>query len=115
MTAEAVDVYRSSPVPVLPVETTPASIRDALIDEERVEFLQAYREAMSEASRSFDLTPVLDVLRNYHRIAVMTKQEGPETHRRLLAKAAEIARTGKNSDARSEEEMMDLINKGLGR
>ena len=93
MTAEAVNPFAESPVPVLPPETTPAAIRDALIDGERAAFEIAYREALEEAKRTMDLSRVLDVLRNYHRIAWMTRRQGPEAHRRMLDKAAEIMRT----------------------
>lgn len=49
MTAAAASPYPESPVPALPPEVTPAAIRDALIDEERDEFEQAYRKAITEA------------------------------------------------------------------
>lgn len=115
VTAAAVNPFDASPVPVLPPETTPAAIRDALIDEERVEFERAYREALAEAAETLDLTSVLDVLRNYHRIAWLTQRQGPQAHRRMLDKAAEILRTGQNPDAVSIEDVKALISKRLGR
>jgi hypothetical protein len=93
----------------------PAAIRDALIDEERADFQRSYDAAMAEARESFDLNPVFKVLSNYHRIAVATQQEGVEAHRKLLAKADLIARTGKNPDARPYEELKALLDKRLGR
>jgi hypothetical protein len=110
----AANPFEVSPVPVLPPETTPAAIRDALIDEERVEFEQAYRDAMAEAARTLDLTRVLDVLRAYHRIAWLTRQQGPEAHRRMLDKAAAILRTGSNPDAIPIEDVRALIRSRLG-
>lgn len=115
VTAAAVNPFDASPVPVLPPETTPVAIRDALIDEERVEFERAYREALAEAAETLDLTSVLDVLRNYHRIAWLTQRQGPQAHRRMLDKAAEILRTGQNPDAVSIEDVKALISKRLGR
>ncbi|HEX3783424.1 MAG TPA: DUF6247 family protein [Pseudonocardiaceae bacterium] len=119
MAAEAVDYddyYDGTlPVPVFPPEATPIGIRDALIEEERGEFVRAYREAMTEATQTFNLDPVLTVLRNYRHIAAVTEEHGPEAYRGLLAKAAEIARTGENPDASTEDDMMALINNGLGR
>lgn len=99
MAAEASSLFPDSPVPVLPPETTPSAIRDALIDEERAEFEQAYQEAMADAAHTLDLTRVLDVLRSYHRIAQLTQQQGPDGHRRMLDKVALILRTGRNPDA----------------
>ncbi len=115
MTAEAVNPFDASPVPVLPPDTAPAAIRDALIGEERAEFESAYREALAEAAETLDLTRVLDVLRNYHRIAWLTQRQGPEAHRRMLDKAAEIMRTGQNPDAVPIEDVKALISQRLGR
>lgn len=85
-------------MPTLPPGTSPAAIRDALIDEERAEFEQAYQEVMAEATDTLDLTRVLDVLRAYHRIATLTQRQGRQAHRRMLDKVAEIQRTGRNPD-----------------
>lgn len=115
MTAGAVNPFEASPVPVLPPDTTPAAIADALIDEERAEFERAYRQALAEAAETLDLTRVLDVLRNYHRIAWLTQQQGPEAHRRMLDKAAEILRTRQNPDGVPIEDVRALINQRLGR
>ena len=115
MTAAAENPFSSSPVPELPPDTTPAAIRDALVEEERDQFERAYRAALAEASDTLDLTRVLDVLRTYHRIAWMTRQQGSEAHRRMLRKVDEITRTGVNPDAGSLEEMTALIDKRLGR
>jgi hypothetical protein len=115
MTAEAVSYWDIPSVPVFPPETTPAGIRDALIDEERAEFEQAYRKAMTEATRTLDLAPVLEVLRNYHRIAVMTQHQGPEAHRRRLDQVAHALRTGEAPEGSvSEEVMMARLNERLG-
>lgn len=94
---------------------TLAAIRDALIDEERDRFERVYQKVLADASKTLDLTKVLDVLRTYHRIAWMTRRQGHEAHRRMLDKADEITRTGVNPDARSPEDMTALINKRLGR
>jgi hypothetical protein len=114
MTA-AVNPFEHSPVPALPADTTPAAIRDALIDEERAEFERAYQQAMLEATRTLDLTGVLDVLRNYHRIAWLTRQQGAEAHRRMLDKADTILRTGHNPDGVDSDAVRALIRRRLGR
>jgi hypothetical protein len=115
MTAAAENPFSRSPVPELPPDTTPTAIRDALIEEERGQFERAYREAIADAGATLDLTKVLEVLRTYHRIAWMTQRQGAEAHRRMLAKADQIARTGVNPDARSREDMTALINERLSR
>lgn len=115
VTADAADPFDSFPAQVLPPKATPAAIREALIDNERAEFERDYHEAVRNATKTWDLNPVFDVLRNYHRIACITRLNGVAAHRRMLAKADEIARTGKNPDGRSEEELMARINKRLGR
>ncbi|MPZ00719.1 MAG: hypothetical protein GEU97_22635 [Actinophytocola sp.] len=112
MTA-ASNPFGDSPVPTLPPDTSPAAIRDALIDEERAEFEQAYQEAMAEAAETLDLTRVLNVLRSYHRIATLTQRQGPRAHRRMLDKVAEIQRTGQNPDGVSIEEVRALIDQRL--
>lgn len=86
-----------------------------MIDEERTEFEHAYQQALTEASQTLDLNRVLDVLRNYHRIAWMTQRQGAVAHRRMLDKAAEILRTGKNPDAVPLEDIKALIDRKLGR
>ncbi len=113
MTAAA-NPFVVSPVPVLPPDTTPTAIRDALIDEERAEFERAYQEAIADAAQTLDLTRLLDVLRNYYRVAWLTQRQGPEAHRRMLDKAAEIMRTGENPDAVLAEDVRALIRKRLG-
>lgn len=78
------------PIPVLPPDASPRAIRDALIDEERTEFERDYQAAMAEASRTLDLTGVLDVLRSWRHIAWITQRHGPEAHRRMLNTAARL-------------------------
>jgi hypothetical protein len=93
----------------LPPDTSPTAIRDALIGEERAQCERAYQQALAEAAKTLDLTRVLDVLRNYHRIAWLTQQQGPEIHRRMLNKAAEILRTGENPDGVALKDVKTLI------
>jgi hypothetical protein len=46
------------------------------------------------AAQTLDLTRVLDVLCNYHRIAWLTQRQGPEAHRRMLDHVEHGLRTG---------------------
>lgn len=115
MTA-ATNPFAQSPVPDLPPDTTPRAIRDALIDDERDGFELAYQDAMTEATKTLDLTPVLDVLRNYHRIARLTQRQGPAAHRRLLDQADHARRTGEApAGSATAEDMRALLRRKLGR
>ena len=80
---------------------------------ERAEFEGAYREAMAEAVRTLDLSGVLAVLRNYHRIAWLTQRQGVEAHQRMLDKADVILGTGRNPDAVPLENVKALIDQRL--
>ncbi|MGI9000143.1 MAG: DUF6247 family protein [Pseudonocardia sp.] len=102
----AVNPFAVSPVLALPPDATPAAIRDALIDEERVEFERAYQDAIAEAAQTLDLTRVLDVLRNYHRIAWLTQRQGPEAHRRMLDHVEHALRTGKAPPGAGQQRML---------
>ncbi|MGH3430343.1 MAG: DUF6247 family protein [Pseudonocardiaceae bacterium] len=114
--AAAVNPFAVSPVPALPPDTTPIAIRDALIDEERAEFERAYQEAIAEAARTLDLTRVLDVLRNYYRIAWLTQRQGPEAHRRMLDHVKHALATGEAPPGSgSAEEVRALLQERLGR
>lgn len=111
----ATNPFAVSPVPVLPPDTTPTAIRDALIDEERAEFERAYQEAIAEAAQTLDLTRVLDVLRNYHRIAWLTQRQGPEAHRRMLDHVKHALRTGEAPPGSvSAAEVKALLQERLG-
>jgi hypothetical protein len=116
MTAEPLGPNDLPAVPSFPPGTTPEAIRDALIDEERADFEQAYERAMIKAIRTMDLTPVLDVLRTYHRIAVMTQRQGATAHRRMLDQIAHALDTGEApAGSVSDEEMIARINARLDR
>ncbi len=102
-------------MPALPPDTTPTAIRDALIDEERAEFECAYQKAITEAAQTLDLTRVLDVLRNYYRIAWLTQRHGPEAHRRMLDHVEHALRTGEAAAGSvSAEEVKALLLERLG-
>lgn len=116
MTAEPLGPNDLPEVPSFPPGTTPEAIRDALIDEERADFEQSYEQAMVKAIRTMDLTPVLDVLRTYHRIAVMTQRQGAAAHRRMLDQIAHALETGEAPRGSvSDDEMMARIKARLDR
>lgn len=81
-------------VPGLFNTTAAREIRDALIDDERAEFEQTFREAMERAATSLDLTEVLEVLAAWREVAIKTQQHGVEVHRRMLDKVKHVLATG---------------------
>lgn len=116
MTAEPLGPNDLPAVPSFPPGTTTEAIHDALIDEERTDFERAYQKAMGDATRTMDLAPVLDVLRTYHRIAVMTQHQGVTAHRRMLDQIARAVETGEApAGSVSDEEMMARIKARLDR
>jgi hypothetical protein len=66
---------------------------------------------MAAATSTLDLTPVLDVLRNYHRIARADRTSGTGGTPPMLDRAAEILRTGGNPNGVSAECIRALMNK----
>jgi hypothetical protein len=69
----------------------PAVIRDALLPEEVGDFDREYRHVMSEATEARYLTPVLQMLERWRRVASSSRDAEP--HRRMLA-AAQRPREG---------------------
>ncbi len=104
-----------SPVaPVLVAPTTPEAIRDALVGSERIEFEHRYREEMTAAAESLNLTGVLAVLDNYRRIAEATQRQGADVHERMLAAASDLL-AGRHVPTISAAEQRARINARLKR
>jgi hypothetical protein len=92
----------------------PRSIREALPAELRAELDAEWGLVMDRARVSMELAGVQDLLRKWRHIAV-AERRSPGTHVRVVAKAEESVRTGRNSTAGSYEEMRALIMERLGR
>jgi hypothetical protein len=114
MTAAVANPFGPGPDPVLFAPAMPRAIRDALIDPERDEFEQRYREAMAEAARTLDLAEVLRVLNAWREIARKTQQHGVETHRRMLERVARLQR-GEEVPVVPAEDVTALIARRLAR
>jgi hypothetical protein len=61
------------------------AIRDALLPEEIGDFDREFRQVMSEATESLDLTGVLAFTRRWRRVAASSRDA--DAHRRMLAQA----------------------------
>jgi hypothetical protein len=82
----------AEPVPSLTAPGAPAAIRDALLPEEVGDFDREYRQVMSEATESRDLTPVLQMLERWRRVALSSRDA--QAHRRMLAAAQRLREGG---------------------
>ncbi|MEU6152869.1 DUF6247 family protein [Actinosynnema sp. NPDC047251] len=72
---------------------SPEAIRAALLPEQVEEFDTAYDAALVAAKHTLRLDELHRVLRVWRRMAFLAGQD-PEAHRRMLATAAEVERTG---------------------
>jgi Family of unknown function (DUF6247) len=81
----------AEPVPSVIGPGAPAVIRKALLPEEVGDFDREYRQVMTEATEARDLTPVLQMLERWRRVALSSRDE--PAHRRMLD-AAERLRVG---------------------
>ena len=94
--AAAEESGRHSAVPF--ADASPSEVRAALIPEDAARFEQQWRDALSRAADSLDLTDVQDVLTQWRRTAWLTSARGPAGYRQLLADADRILSTGERPD-----------------
>ena len=66
---------------------SPGTIREALFQEDKELFDQAYASALDEARRTYELAPVLETIEEWRRRAIL--QSDPEAFRRAVRRAAE--------------------------
>ncbi|MDL5155771.1 DUF6247 family protein [Actinomycetospora termitidis] len=69
----------------------PEAVHDALLDEDRAGFRQAFANALDRAKHTLDLTPVFETLEDWRHLAVA--QSDPDGWRHAVRRAAEL-RTG---------------------
>jgi hypothetical protein len=70
--------------------STPREIRAALTGEEIGDFDREYRQVMSDAAESLDLSGVLAMLERWRRVAWSTRND-PEAHRWMLESARRLS------------------------
>jgi hypothetical protein len=66
----------------------PTAIREALLPEEVGDFDREYRQVMAEATEGRDLTPVLEMLERWRRVALSSQDA--QAHRRMLTRADRV-------------------------
>ena len=102
------------PGEVVPPASDPQSIRACLTTSLVAEFDREWDLVLDEAKRDEDLQPIQSLLVKWRHLAYAElKDQG--SHYRMLAKAEEIMRAGRNPDAGSIEDMRALIDRRLGR
>lgn len=69
-------------------DASPAEVRAALISEEAAEFDLQWRAVMAKATKTLDLSEVLDTLESWRRVARLTAASGAEAHRDMYRRAA---------------------------
>lgn len=74
--------------PALPDVSAPATIRAALLAEEREEFDRDYRGALAAAAESLDLTGLLGVLEHWRLRTIVSAD--PSAYRDGLRRAAQL-------------------------
>jgi len=82
-------IAQPDPLPVAQGRS-PRAIRAGLLPEEAGDFDREYRQVMREAMESLDLTPVLEMLDRWGRVALLSRD--PERHRRMLDRAERLQR-----------------------
>lgn len=65
---------------------SPATIREALLPEDRERFDEAYWQALDQAKRDYDMTPIHRTLERWRRQAIA--QSDPEAFRLMVRRAA---------------------------
>ena len=78
------------------------------------EFDSEWDIVLERAKQSKDLAGVHDLLNKWRHTAYMEMRD-PGSHYRMLAKAEQIMRTGRNPDAVRFQDMQELIRQRLGR
>lgn len=97
-----------------PPPSDPQAIRACLPPALVGEFDREWDLVLERAKQSKDLAEVHELLGKWRHTVVQERRE-PGSRSRMLAKAEQILRTGKNPDAASFEEMQALIRARLGR
>jgi len=111
MASPAAPLPDPAPAPPPP---DPQAIRACLTPALAAEFDSEWEIVLERAKQSKDLAGVHDLLNKWRHTAYMEMRD-PGSHYRMLAKAEQIMRTGRNPDAAPFEDMQALIRQRLGR
>jgi hypothetical protein len=103
----------SLPDPV-PPPLDPQAIRACLSPVLAAEFDSEWEIVLERAKRSQELAGVHDLLAKWRHTAYLEMRD-PGAYSRMVTKAEQILRTGRNPDAVSFEDMQALIQQRLGR
>jgi hypothetical protein len=101
------------PGPALPAPD-PQAIRAGLTSALAAEFDSEWETVLERAKQSKNLAGVHDMLSKWRHTAYLEMRD-PGAYYRMLAKAEQIIRTGRNPDAVSMEDMQALLRQRMGR
>ena len=97
-----------------PPPPDPQAIRACLTSALAAEFDSEWETVLERAKRSKDLGGVHDMLSKWRHTAYL-EMRVPGAYYRVLAKAEQISRTGRNPDAVSLEDLQALLRQRMGR
>ncbi|MGH3934593.1 MAG: DUF6247 family protein [Pseudonocardiaceae bacterium] len=111
MASPAAPLPDPAPAPPPP---DPQAIRGCLTSALAAEFDSEWEIVLEHAKQSKDLAGVHDLLTKWRHTAYLEMRD-PGAYYRMLAKAEQIMRTGRNPDAVSFEDMQALLRQRLSR
>jgi hypothetical protein len=97
-----------------PPPADPQAIRACLTSTLVAEFDREWELVLERAKQDKDLAPIQSLLTKWRHLAYMEMRD-PGSYYRLLAKAEQITRTGRNPDAASIEDMRALMERRMAR
>ena len=75
-------------------DASPAQVRAALTPEDAAEFDRQWRDVLTRAIESLDLSEVTETLASWQAVARVTSSRGHDGHRRMLQQAEHTLTTG---------------------
>jgi hypothetical protein len=78
-------------------DASPAQVRAALIPEDAADFDRQWREALTRAIESLDLTEVSETLASWRHVARVSSARGQDGYRRMMQQAERTLTTGERS------------------
>jgi hypothetical protein len=102
------------PEAVVPPAADPQAIRACLTPSLVAEFDSEWELVLDEAKQTKDMVPIHSLLNKWRHLAYAEMRD-PGSYYRMLAKAEQIIRARRNSNASTIEDMRAMIDRRLGR
>jgi hypothetical protein len=78
-------------------DASPVQVRAALVPEDAAEFDRQWRQALTGAIESLDLTELTETLACWRRVARVTSARGQDGYRRMMQQAEHTLGTGERA------------------